>query len=156
KFHQATVENVFHSLFSDNAISFLERFHTSQGDKSFYCSRWSMEEGSTTRTRCMSFEHPIDYFFGPKSTNCEVVQHLQQEGDGSFSIVALQCMPKLPLGDYFSVKMLWEVQACDHGASSLVKLSQLTLFSKKTVLRPAIEQGAIQASIQSFALWSEK
>ncbi|CAI5499937.1 unnamed protein product, partial [Closterium sp. Naga37s-1] len=52
--------------------------------------------------------------------------------------------------------MLWEVQACDHGASSLVKLSQLTLFSKKTVLRPAIEQGAIQASIQSFALWSEK
>ncbi|GJP49844.1 hypothetical protein CLOM_g9005 [Closterium sp. NIES-68] len=31
---QASVEEVFNSLFSDDAILFLERFHTSQGDKS--------------------------------------------------------------------------------------------------------------------------
>ncbi|GJP49843.1 hypothetical protein CLOM_g9005 [Closterium sp. NIES-68] len=102
---QASVEEVFNSLFSDDAILFLERFHTSQGDKSFQCSRWSSEEGSTSWTRCISFQHPIDYFLGPKSTNCEVVQHLQREADGSFSIVSVQCMPKLPLGDYFSLKV---------------------------------------------------
>ncbi|GJP49842.1 hypothetical protein CLOM_g9004 [Closterium sp. NIES-68] len=52
--------------------------------------------------------------------------------------------------------MLWEVQLCDNGASSVVRLSQTTIFSKKTVLRPAIEQGAVQESIQSFSLWSER
>eukprot|EP00897_Mesotaenium_endlicherianum_P005127 jgi/Mesen1/4642/ME000241S03681 len=159
----------FAQLFSDEAADFFRTFHERRGDTDFQCSAWAEAEeaqaqeqpsggsraggGSTAAfTRTLTFRHPINFFFGPKSTGCRQVQRCQTFRDCHLVISTSQQMADLPLGDYFSVNVRWDVERAGLGRCTLA-ISLEVAFVKRTMLQGKIEKGALDESTEAYLAW---
>uniref|UniRef100_A0A7I4EKP1 VASt domain-containing protein n=1 Tax=Physcomitrium patens TaxID=3218 RepID=A0A7I4EKP1_PHYPA len=148
------VEEFFQLFFSDEGIGFAKDFHTKCGDDDFRCTQWAKHR-HFGHARDISFRHPINFYFGPKSTYCHEAQRFRVYRNNHLVLETSQQMTDIPYGDYFKVEVRWDVERfIDNGQfHSLVRVSLDVTFSKKTMWKSKIEQGTYDESKEAYTTW---
>ncbi|KAG0558566.1 hypothetical protein KC19_10G038300 [Ceratodon purpureus] len=148
------VEDFFHLFFSNEGIGFAKDFHTKCGDDDFRCTQW-IHHRQFGHARDISFRHPINFYFGPKSTYCHEAQRFRVYRNNHMVLETSQQMTDIPYGDYFRVEVRWDVERldCNGQFHSIVRVSIDVTFSKKTFWKSKIEQGTYDESKGAYNTW---
>ncbi|KAG0611474.1 hypothetical protein M758_7G143600 [Ceratodon purpureus] len=148
------VEEFFQLFFSNEAIGFAKDFHTKCGDDDFRCTQWAKHR-HFGHARDISFRHPINFYFGPKSTYCHESQRFRVYRNNHLVLETTQQMTDIPYGDYFKVEVRWDVERLygNGQCHSFVRVSLDVAFSKKTMWKGKIEQGTHEESKEAYTTW---
>ncbi|CAM6091243.1 unnamed protein product [Calypogeia fissa] len=151
------VEEFFQLFFSDDAVGFFKAFHTKCGDDDFRCKQWAKHR-HFGHARDISFRHPINFYFGPKSTYCHESQRFRVYRNSHLVLETSQQMTDIPYGDYFRVEVRWDVyRLCGKGSyHCFVRVSLGINFLKKTVWKGKIEQGTHDESKEAYTTWIQE
>ncbi|KAF4348445.1 hypothetical protein G4B88_026972 [Cannabis sativa] len=128
------VEDFFNYFFSDDAVSFVESFHSNCGDKEFKCNTWYPHD-KFGHARDVSFLHPIKLYFGAKFGGCQETQKFRLYKNSHLVIETSQEVSDVPYGDYFHVEGLWDVKrdADESKEGCFLRVYLNVAFSKRTV-----------------------
>ncbi|XP_065859142.1 protein VASCULAR ASSOCIATED DEATH 1, chloroplastic isoform X2 [Euphorbia lathyris] len=150
------VEEFFNLFFSDDAIDFMNSFHSRSGDKEFRCSSWIPEE-NLVHTRKVSFQHPIKIYFGAKFGSCQEVQKFRVYRNSHLVIETSQEISDVPYGDYFRVEGLWDVVkgGDETNEGCILRIFVDVSFSKRTVFKGRILQSTVEECREAYAIWIE-
>ncbi|EFJ15173.1 hypothetical protein SELMODRAFT_422979 [Selaginella moellendorffii] len=108
--------------------------------------------------RDISFRHPVNLYFGPKSAVCSETQRFRVYRDSHLVIETSQQMSEIPYADYFHVEVRWDVERVPKPVSfhSYVRVSMNVDFSKKTLWRGKIEQATLDECKETYSLWVQE
>uniref|UniRef100_A0A7N0V7A5 VASt domain-containing protein n=2 Tax=Kalanchoe fedtschenkoi TaxID=63787 RepID=A0A7N0V7A5_KALFE len=149
------VEDFFSFFLSDDAVSFVETFHTSCGDKDFKCTLWRPQD-EYGQTRQASFLHPIKFYLGAKLGCCQETQTFRVYKNSHLIMETSHEISDVPYGDHFIVKALWDVEKRDgDGFEKLcvLRIYVYVAFSKKTMWKGKIEQSATAGCREVYSSW---
>jgi hypothetical protein len=130
-------------------------FHLFVAD--FRCTQWAKHR-HFGHARDISFRHPINFFFAPKSTYCHESQRFRVYRNSHLVLETSQQMTDIPYGDYFRVETRWDVERlCGKGSNHcFVRISLGLNFIKKTVWKGKIEQGTYDESKEAYTVWIQE
>ncbi|XP_010275444.1 PREDICTED: protein VASCULAR ASSOCIATED DEATH 1, chloroplastic isoform X2 [Nelumbo nucifera] len=148
------VEEFFNLFFSDDAVNFIESFHTRCGDKDFQCTSW-YEHEQFGCSRDVSFQHPIKLYFGARYGHCQENQKFRVYKDRHLVVETSQEINDVPYGDYFRVQGLWDVKSSGNEGNDycILHIYINVDFSKKTMWRGKIEQSTIDECQDAYSIW---
>ncbi|XP_024544666.1 protein VASCULAR ASSOCIATED DEATH 1, chloroplastic isoform X1 [Selaginella moellendorffii] len=151
------VQDFFELFFSDNATNFADVFRKRCGDEDFRSTLWSSHP-RFGHVRDISFRHPVNLYFGPKSAVCSETQRFRVYRDSHLVIETSQQMSEIPYADYFHVEVRWDVERVPKPVSfhSYVRVSMNVDFSKKTLWRGKIEQATLDECKETYSLWVQE
>ncbi|XP_060958920.1 protein VASCULAR ASSOCIATED DEATH 1, chloroplastic isoform X3 [Cannabis sativa] len=148
------VEDFFNYFFSDDAVSFVESFHSNCGDKEFKCNTWYPHD-KFGHARDVSFLHPIKLYFGAKFGGCQETQKFRLYKNSHLVIETSQEVSDVPYGDYFHVEGLWDVKrdADESKEGCFLRVYLNVAFSKRTVWKGKIVQSTLEECREAYGTW---
>jgi len=113
-------------------------------------SDWHKDEEDGSMRRDVSFRRPLRYRIGPKETRCEEIQRYCFTHNGGVLIEVENVSLDAPFGDYFRVESYYELLPSRNGSETELIASLAVHFSKSTMLRSKIENGALAETKSTF------
>ena len=150
-----SVNQFFHSFFSDEDGGFGAQYHTKRGDTKFESATWSLEHPTYGRYRELRYVSPCNAPIGPKESVQIEEQYFVLKPD-HLIVETRSRLPDIPLGDCFHIESTWEVTAVGSGQCKLV-VSTGTCFGKLPfgagIVKGKIQSGTLSESKESFLMW---
>ncbi|XP_062099291.1 protein VASCULAR ASSOCIATED DEATH 1, chloroplastic isoform X2 [Humulus lupulus] len=148
------VEDFFNYFFSDDAVNFVESFHSNCGDKEFKCNSWYPHD-KFGHARDVSFLHPIKLYFGAKFGGCQETQKFRLYKNSHLVIETSQEVSDVPYGDYFRVEGLWDVErdADESKECCVLRVYLNVVFLRRTVWKGKIVQSTLEECREAYGTW---
>eukprot|EP00899_Mesostigma_viride_P000533 jgi/Mesvir1/10480/Mv21719-RA.2 len=146
------------NFYSDpKGAEFQRAYHRNRGDEDVIISEWKPHTHFGL-AREISMRSPVKASFGPKSTRCHLMQKLKLYEKGMHVVFqSSQVLADIPFGDFFRIETRWDVREVQGvhrpEPTCLITIHIEIPFSKRTMFRGKIEQGATDESRLSYQGW---